>query len=121
MNTPSSKPLMTEYLAKRRSVVETHKLTPMAEAYAQEQGAHAFQDLKRMVRDLGVHKTLTMLADVCTEASQLEDDSWEKAAIAIGDCADICKLDYDEPDCDENEDSINRALDNRTRLEDYRE
>ena len=76
---------LQHYLSSCREVVDAHKVTPQAEAYAQDQGAAAFQDLKRIVRDFGMCNTLTMLADVATEASQLEDDDWEKAAIAIND------------------------------------
>ena len=87
--------LLQQYLKDCGEVVARHK-----EAYARDQEAAAFQDLKRIVAQLGMCNTLTMLADVCTEASQLEDDDWEKASILIADCADDCDLKYADADSD---------------------
>ena len=107
--------LMQQFLTDCRDVVAEHKVTPMAEAYAEEQGASAFQDLKRIVRDLGVKKTLVMLSEVCAEASQLESDAYEVAAIAIDDCAAECDLEYDAQDDDETAETV--RLDNLGRAE----
>jgi hypothetical protein len=42
----------------------------------------------------GVHNLLASVARVCEELSQLEDDEYEQAAIAIDLCADACDLKY---------------------------
>ena len=109
--------LLQQYLKDCGEVVARHK-----EAYARDQEAAAFQDLKRIVAQLGLCNTLTMLADVCTEASQLEDDDWEKASILIADCAAACDLKYDETDDsqDANDDDLTRRLDDRMRAGEFK-
>ena len=105
---------LQHYLSSCREVVQAHK-----EAYSRDQEAAAFQDLKRIVAQFGVHNALVMLADVCTELSLIESDDWETASVAIGECADACKLEYNDGE-DENDDAITVALDNRARLQDFK-
>ena len=95
--------------------------TPQAAAYTRDQEAAAFQDLKRIVRDFGLTNALTMLADVTTEASLIEDDDWWQAAWLISECADACDLKYADNDegTDRNEDAETVRLDNRMRLPDF--
>ena len=60
--------LLQQYLKDCGEVVARHK-----EAYARDQEAAAFQDLKRIVAQFGMQKTLAMLDDVELELLETRD------------------------------------------------
>jgi hypothetical protein len=67
----------------------------------------------------GIVNLLTTAAQIMAEASQIEDDAFEKAAAALDECAAACDLKYETPDAliDDVPDPCDVARDARLRAE----